>query len=81
MDETEMAKRMAAVHRMAVTMAKTDGLIGAEILSVSEFQGNPISEEALDSKNPVGKQSDGGKRGFSSNDASMGQNGKALDGD
>ena len=61
MDETEMAKRMAAVHRMAVTMAKTDGLISAKILSVSEFQGNPISEEALDSKNPVGKQSDGGR--------------------
>lgn len=61
MDETEMAKRMAAVHRMAVTMAKTDGLISAKILSGSEFHGNPISEEALDAKNPVGKQSDGGR--------------------
>ena len=61
MNDSEMAKRMAAVHRMAVTMAATDGLIGAKILSGSEFQGNPISEEELDSRNPVGKQSDGGR--------------------
>lgn len=61
MDEIEILKRTAAVRRMAVTMAATDGLISAKILSQSEFQGNPISEEALDAKNPVGKQSDGGR--------------------
>ena len=56
-----MARRMAAVRRMAVAMAATDGLLRAKILSGSEFKGNPISEAALDAKKPVGIQSDGGR--------------------
>lgn len=63
-DDRDRAKRMEIVERIAVGMAERNNdpiLAKTKIISESSFQGNPKSEEELDSQKPIATQADGGR--------------------
>lgn len=63
-DEAERKKRMVLVNRIAIGMAEMNHdpiLTRTNILTESTFQGNPRSEEELDSQKPVARTTGGGR--------------------
>jgi hypothetical protein len=63
-DDPERQKRLEIVRRIAIGMAEKNSdpiLNDVQILTASTFEGNPKSEEELDSRNPVATQTDGGR--------------------
>lgn len=57
-------ERLEIIRRIAIAMAEKNGdpiLADVEVLTQKTLDGNPKSEEDLDSRNPVATQADGGR--------------------